>query len=145
MCVCVFVCVWEGPPYLDNNCLDAGHVRVPGRVLLHLLAWRMHRHQNARVRRDNDAAGQHVAEGKERHSVGARRAVLIGPAPVDATGSAVGFGAVLPPVGQRGASEQKGVEPSAGDEPTAVNGVKPVPCQNKASLSFTEMKSSSSS
>lgn len=61
----------------------------------------MHCHQNTGVRRDDDAAGQDVAKDKKCQSVGARCHVLIGQAPVDATGSAVRFRSVLPPVGQR--------------------------------------------
>lgn len=91
----------------------------------------MHCHQNTGVRRDDDAAGQDVAKDKKCQSVGARRHVLIGQAPVDATGSAVRFRSILPPVGQRWAGEQQGIDPSAGDEQTAMNGVKPVPCENK--------------
>lgn len=91
----------------------------------------MHRHQDARVRRDDDAAGQDVAEDEERQGVGARCAVLIGQVPVDATGRAVRLRAVLPPVGQRRAGEEQGVDPSTGDEHTAVNRVKPVPWENK--------------
>lgn len=86
----------------------------------------MHPHQNARIRRDDDAAGQDVAEDEERHSVGARRGVPIGQAPVDATGGAVRLGSVLPPVGQRRAGKQQGVDPSAGDEQATVNRVEPV-------------------
>lgn len=136
------MCLFEKvSPYLNYNCLEAGRGRLPWCVLLHLLAWRMHRHQDAGVRREDDAAGQNVAEDEECQSVGARCRVLIGQAPVDATGSAVRFRSVLPPVGQRWAGEQQGIDPSAGDEQTAVNGVKSVPCGNKASPSVTDIKS----
>lgn len=94
----------------------------------------MHGGQNAGVRRDDDAAGQDVAEDEERQSVGARRRMLIGQAPVDATGGAVRLRSVLPPVGQRRAGEQQGVEPGAGDEQTAVNRAEPVPWENEPSL-----------
>lgn len=93
----------------------------------------MHRHQDAGVGRDDDAAGQDVAEDEERQSVGARRRVLIGQAPVDATGGAVRFRSVLAPVGQRWAGKQQRIEPSTGDEQTAMNGAKPVPCGKKKS------------
>lgn len=92
-----------------------------------MLARRVHAHQNAGVRRDDDAAGQDVAEDEEGHSVGARCGVLIGQVPVDATGGAVGLGSVLPPVSQRRGGKQQGIEPSTGDEQAAVNRLKPVP------------------
>lgn len=87
----------------------------------------MHPHQNVRIGCDDDAAGQDVAEDEERHSVGARCSVLIGQAPVDTTGGAVRLGSVLPPVGQRRAGKQQGIDPSAGDEQAAVNSAEPVP------------------
>lgn len=86
----------------------------------------MHPHQNARIRRHDDAAGQDVAEDEERHSVGARCGVLIGEAPVDTTGGAVRLGSILPPVGQRRASKQQGIDPSTGDEQVAMNRAEPV-------------------
>lgn len=133
------MCFWEGRPYLNYNCLDAGHVRPPCCMLLHVLAWRIHRHQNAGVRGDDDAAGQDVTEDEERHSVGACCRELIGEAPVNATGGAVRFRAVLPPVGQRWAGKQQGIDPSAGDEQAAMNGAKPVPCEKKASPGLTDI------
>lgn len=135
------MCVWEGAPYLQYHCLDAGHVRLPWGVPLHLLAWSMHRHQDAGVSCEDDAAGQDVAEDEECQSVGACCRVLIGQAPVDATGSAVRFWSVLPPVGQRWAGEQQGVDPSTGDEQRAMSGPKPVPWENKESPSLIDIKS----
>lgn len=117
--------------HLNDDRLDAAHVRLPRRVLLHGPAGRVHRGQDARVGRHDDAAREDVAEDEQRHSVGACRGVLVGPAPVDATGGAVRLGPVLPPVGQRGAGEQQGIDPSAGDEQAAMYGVKPVPCEDR--------------
>lgn len=134
------VCVWEGPPYLNYNSLDAGHVCLPWGVLLHFLAWRMQHGQNARVRCEDDAAGQDVAEDEECQRVGACCWVLIGQAPVDATGSAVRFRSILAPAGQRWAGEQQSIDPSAGDEQAAMSGVKPVPCEKTAALSLNDIK-----
>lgn len=103
-------------------------MRLPGRVLLHVLAGRLHRQQDAGVRRYDHAGREDVAEDEECQSVGARHSVLIGHAPVNAAGGAVRFWPIFSPVDQRGAGEQQRVDPSTGDEEAAVNGVKPVSC-----------------
>lgn len=91
-------------------------MRLPRRMLLHILAGCMHRDQNASVRCHNYTGGEDVAEDEQCQSVRARRGMLIGQAPVNATGGAVRLRSVFSPVDQRGAGEQQGVDPSAGDE-----------------------------
>lgn len=91
--------------YLNNNCLDAAHVCLPRRMLLHGLAGRVHCDQNARVGGHDNAAREDVAEDEQRHSEGACRGVLIGQAPVNATSGAIRFWSIFPPVGERGASK----------------------------------------
>ena len=59
--------------------------------------------------------------------------MLIGQAPVNATGGAIRLWSIFPPVGQRGAGKQQGIDPSKGNDQTAVEGVKPVPCENTLS------------
>ena len=93
---------------------------------LHGLAGGAHRGQDARVGRHDETARQRVAADEQRHRVGARVAVLVGDAPVDAAGRAIRLRAVLAPVGQRGAGEQQGVRPGAGDEQAAVERIKAV-------------------
>lgn len=118
------------PSYLNNNCLDDAHVCLPRRMMLHILAGCLHRDQNARVGCHDNAAWKDVAEDEQCHSVGACCRVLIGQAPVNATGGAIRLWSIFPPVGQRGAGKQQGIGPSTGNEQTAVNRVKPVPCEN---------------
>lgn len=101
---------------------------MPRCVLLHVLAGRLHREQNPGIRRYNNTGGEDVAEDEECQSVRARHCVLIRHAPVNATGGAVRFWSIFSPVDQRGAGEYQGVDPSAGDEEAAMNGVKPVSC-----------------
>lgn len=122
------------PSYLNNNCLDAAHVCLPRCMLLHILTGCVHCDQNACVGCHDNTAWKDVAEDEECHSVGACCGVLIGQAPVNATGGAIRLWSIFPPVGQWGAGKQQGIDPSTGNEQTAVNGVKPVPCEN--SLDF---------
>lgn len=98
-------------------------------MLLQVLAGRVHREQDARVRSHDNTARQDVAEDEQCHSVGARCAVLVGQVPVDAAGRAIRFRPVFPPVGQRRGGEQQGIEPGAGYEQKAMNRLKPVPCE----------------
>lgn len=105
-------------------------------MLLHILAGCMHCDQNAYVGCYNNAARKDVAEDEQCHSVGACCGVLIGQAPVNATGSTVGLWSIFPPVDQRGAGKQQRIHPSTGNEQTAVNIFKPVPCENTLSLYF---------
>lgn len=109
---------------------------MPRCMLLHSLAGRMHCDQNACVGCYNNTAGEDIAEDEQCHRVGARCGMLIGPAPVNATGGAIRLWSIFPPVGQWGAGKQQGIDPSTGNEQTAVNRVKPVPCENKWSLYF---------
>lgn len=78
---------------------------LPRRVLLHVLAGRLHREQDAGVRHYDHGGREDVAEDEERQSVRARHGVLIGHAPVDATGGAVRFWSIFPPIEQRGGGE----------------------------------------
>lgn len=57
--------------------------------------------------------------------------MLIGLVPVDTTGRAIRLWSIVPPVGQWRGGEQQGIDPSTSNEQTTVNGVKPVPCENK--------------
>lgn len=107
---------------------------MPRCMLLHSLAGRMHCDQNACVGCYNNTAGEDIAEDEQCHSVGARCGMLIGQVPVNATGGAIRLWSIFPPVGQWGAGKQQGIGPSTGNEQTAVNRVKPVPCENKWSL-----------
>lgn len=131
------VIILVGQTYLHNNSLQAAHVRVPRHVALHVPAGCAHRDQNARVRSNNHTARNDVAQDEQRHGVGAGRRVLIGKAPVDATGGAVRLRSVFPPVGQRAAGKQQRVEPRAANQQAAVSPVKPVPCQKKDSGTTT--------
>lgn len=103
-------------------------MRLPRRVLLQVLAGRLHREQDASVRRYDHGGGQDVAQNEECQSVRARHSVLIGHAPVNATGGAIRFWSVFSPIDQRGAGKYQGVDPSTGDKEIAMNGVKPVSC-----------------
>ena len=105
-------------------------------MLLHGLAGCLNCDQNACVGRYNNAAGKDVAEDKEHQSEGAGCGVLIGQAPVNAAGGAIRLWSVFPPVAQRAARKQQGVDPSTGNEQTAMNRVKPVSCEDKSSLPF---------
>lgn len=120
--------------YLDNNYLDAAHVCLPRCMLLHILAGWLHCDQNACVGCHDNTAWKDVAEDEECHSVGTCCGVLIGQAPVDATGGAIRLRSIFPPVGQWGAGEQQSIDPSTDNEQTTVDGVKSVPCEN--SLGF---------
>lgn len=55
--------------------------------------------------------------------------MLIGQVPVNATGGAIRLWPIFPPVGQWGAGKQEGIDPSTGNEQTAMNRVKPVSCK----------------
>lgn len=131
--------------YLNNNSLDAAHVCLPRCMLLHILAGCLHSDQNAHVGCCNNTAWKDVAEDEQCHSVGACCRVLIGQAPVNATGSAIRLWPIFPPVGQRGAGKQQGIDPRTGDEQTAVNAVKPVPCRNTIRLLSVQLKCSGTS
>lgn len=78
---------------------------LPRRVLLHVLAGRLHCEQNAGVRCNDHTGGEDVAEDEERQSVCACHSVLIGDAPVNATGGTIRFWSIISPVDQRGAGE----------------------------------------
>ncbi len=103
-------------------------------MLLHILARRLHCDQNACIGCHYNTTWKDVAEDKQCHSVGASCGVLIGQAPVNATGGAIRLRSVFPPVSQWGAGKQQGIDPCTGNEQTAVSRVKPVPCENKGSL-----------
>ena len=69
--------------------------------------------------------------------------MFIRQAPVDATGGAIRLRSIFPPVGQRRASEQQGIDPSTGNEHTAVDRVKLVTWGEKTfSLYFHAVESS---
>lgn len=87
--------------------------------------------QDSCVGCNNDAAWKDVAEDEQSHGVGASCRVLVGQAPVDAAGRAVGLRSVLPPVDQWGAGEQQRIDPSTGDEQVDVDGAEPVSCENE--------------
>lgn len=123
-------------PHLDNNRLDAAHVRLPWCMLLHGLPGHLHSHQDARVGRNNYAAWEDVAENKERHSVRAGRAELIGQTPVDAAGGSIRLWSVLSPVDQWRAGKQQRIDPGTGYEQLAVKRLEPVSCQNRQGFQF---------
>lgn len=126
--------------YLNNDCLDAAHVCLPRCMLLHILAGCMHCGQDACVGSYNNTARKDVAEDEQCHSVGARCGVLIGQAPVNATGGTIRLWSIFPPVDQWGAGEQQGIDPSTANEPTAVNRVKLVPCKNIKFIFYYSMQ-----
>lgn len=103
-------------------------------MLLHGLPGCLHSHQDARVGRNNYAAWKDVAENKERHSVRAGCAELIGQAPVNAAGGSIRLWSVLSPVDQWGAGKQQRIDPSTGYEQLAVKRPEPVSCQNRQGL-----------
>ncbi len=109
---------------------------MPQCMLLHILARCMHCEQNACIGCYDNTAWKDVAEDEQCHGVGACSGVLIGQAPVNATGGAIRLWSVFPPVGQRRGGKQQSVDPSTGNEQTAVNRVKPVPCEISLSLHF---------
>lgn len=106
----------------------------PRRMLLHISAGCMHCDQNACVGRYYHAAWKDVTEGEQCHNVGPCCGVLIGLAPVNATGCAVRLWSVFPPVEQRGAGEQQGVDPRTGNEQMAMKRVKSISCEDRLSL-----------
>ena len=87
---------------------------------LHGVAGGTHHGQNARIGHHDDAAREGVAEDEKCHREGACIVVLIGEAPVDATGRTIRLGAVLAPVDQGGTGKQQGICPSAGNKQAAV-------------------------
>ena len=118
-------------------------MRSPGYVLLDGLLGCPHCDQDASVGRHDDTAGQNVAEDEERQGVGASRVLPVGHVPVDAAGRAVGLGSVRAPAGQRGAGEEQGVDPGAGDQQAAVNRVKPVTWTDGKTMTSRGLKSRS--
>lgn len=112
---------------------------LPRCMLLHSLAGCVHCNQDARIGRHNNTAWEDVAEDEQRHGVRACRAVLIGQAPVDATSRAIRLWSVFPPVGQRRAGEQEGIDPSTGNQQTAMRGAEPVSCEDRLDLYLAQL------
>jgi len=111
--------------HLEDGGLDVPGARRRGdgrrgNVLPDGAAGPAHHQQDLPVAEQHDAAGRRVAQHKQRQCVRARPGLPPCPLPVDAAGRAVGFGAVRPPVEQRGTGEEQRVRPAAANQETAV-------------------------